>query len=62
MGMKSPDLLIAWGCSACHDIVDGRRQTEHTHESVLLMHAEGVFRTQVILSQAEVIRYGRPLR
>ena len=30
MGLKSPDLLGAWACSACHDEVDGR-----THKSGL---------------------------
>ena len=25
MGMKHPDLLGAWCCSDCHDVVDGRR-------------------------------------
>ena len=30
MGMKSPDLLGAWACSACHDECDSR-----THKSGL---------------------------
>ncbi|NHQ93328.1 DUF1364 domain-containing protein [Janthinobacterium lividum] len=26
MGMKAPDTAAAFGCSACHDVLDGRRQ------------------------------------
>jgi len=25
MGMKSHDLIATWGCSNCHDAIDGRR-------------------------------------
>jgi len=25
MGQKSPDWFAVYGCSACHDIIDGRR-------------------------------------
>jgi hypothetical protein len=46
MGLKSPDVLGAFGCSDCHDAVDGRSQTEHTRDELQLMHAHGVFRTQ----------------
>lgn len=48
-GLKSPDILIAFGCHACHDVVDGRIRTNYSRDEVRLMHAEGVFRTQVIL-------------
>lgn len=26
MGMKPPDLVGVWACSACHDVIDGRRK------------------------------------
>src|SRR5450830_438699 len=26
MGLKAPDIAAAFGCSACHDVLDGRRQ------------------------------------
>lgn len=46
MGMKSPDLIGAWGCASCHDKVDragrGDLQTQ-------LDFARAVFRTQAIL-------------
>lgn len=47
--LKSPDLMAAFGCSSCHDIVDLRVRSRFTHEEVRLMHAEGVMRTQYIL-------------
>ena len=28
MGMKSPDILGAWACSACHDAIDRRAHTD----------------------------------
>lgn len=44
MGMKSPDLIGAWGCSACHQVVD-KDKSDH----VQLAFCRGVFRTQVWL-------------
>lgn len=41
MGMKVPDIFMAWGCSACHSYVD----THHDSETQL-MFADGVQRTQ----------------
>lgn len=41
MGLKSPDWLLAFGCSACHAYVD----THHDDETQLAF-AHGVFRTQ----------------
>jgi hypothetical protein len=50
MGMKAPDLLGAWCCSACHDLVDKRRfEKDIDFTFVRLAHALGVFRTQAIL-------------
>ncbi|ECF1703336.1 DUF1364 domain-containing protein [Salmonella enterica subsp. enterica] len=46
--IKPHDMQAAIACSACHDAVDGRTRTEYEHESLLLMHAEGVLRTQEI--------------
>ena len=50
MGLKSPDLIGAWCCSACHDVVDKRRFVKDLDSGfVRLAHALGVFRTQAIL-------------
>ena len=48
-GQKAPDYLGAIACSSCHDLVDGRVNTDlwGRHER-LVMFYEGVFRTQVL--------------
>lgn len=45
MGLKSPDILGAWACSACHDAVDRRNHTDLERDYVRLMHLEGMART-----------------
>ena len=49
MGLKPDDSIAAWGCSACHALVDSRteRPDDVTYAEVRLMHAEGVMRTQM---------------
>lgn len=47
--MKPDDTQGAWSCSNCHDAIDSRTKTEYDRETLRLYHAEGVFRTQVIL-------------
>ena len=49
MGRKQSDLHGAWGCSACHDVVDGRAKADYPRELLKLWHLEGVIRTQQIL-------------
>lgn len=53
VGMKPDDLLGAWACSRCHDVVDGRepRPIEFSREDIRLMHAEGILRTLVVLKK-----------
>ena len=45
MGMKAPDILGAWACSACHDAVDRRNHTDLDRDYVRLLHLEGMART-----------------
>ena len=46
MGMKSPDLIGAWACSACHDELDGRtRKSGLTRDELRLAHYDGMART-----------------
>ena len=46
MGMKSPDLLGAWACSACHDEIDGRtHKSGLSHDELRLAHYDGMART-----------------
>ena len=53
MGQKVPDIFGAWGCSACHDAVDGR--TYKIDLMILALFSDGVFRTQKILLGEEKI-------
>ncbi|OFJ47125.1 hypothetical protein BA896_022115 [Janthinobacterium lividum] len=44
MGLKSPDTAAAFGCSECHDVLDGRRQRQTELSMVSL---EAAFRSAV---------------
>ena len=46
MGLKVPDLIAAYGCSACHDAVDRRTHLELDRDHVRMAHLHGVLRTQ----------------
>jgi Putative nuclease YbcO len=46
MGIKAPDILGAFGCHACHSIVDGQRKSTYTKEQRDLMLLQGMARTQ----------------
>lgn len=49
VGHKPPDIMGAWACAHCHDVVDGRKKTEHDRDVVRLAHAEGCLRTVAAL-------------
>jgi hypothetical protein len=51
MGVKAPDFLGSWACSACHAFVD-----THHDDATQLSFAEGVFRTQAALIREGVIK------
>lgn len=51
-GIKSPDVLGAWACSACHTRVD----SDHSPEVQLAFH-EGIFRTQAELHRLGILRW-----
>ena len=55
MGLKNFDMLGAFGCSDCHDVVDGRRGQEFSRSQRLLYLAEGVMRTQAYLIEHGII-------
>lgn len=48
MGMKSNDIHGAFGCSCCHDVIDGRVNAYYDRDFLKLAHMEGVIRTQAI--------------
>lgn len=55
VGSKPNDLQGAWACSACHDVIDGRRQFIG-HEEARHLHAEGVMRTQDLLVREGLVK------
>jgi hypothetical protein len=55
VGIKPPDLLAAWACSACHDYIDGRGGRVDK-DRARLWHAEGVLRTIVALIKLGKVR------
>ena len=55
IGMKSPDLLGAWACSACHDAIDRRAHTDLDRDYVRLLHLEGMARTIAQLNREGLI-------
>jgi len=54
--MKSDDIHGAYCCSACHDVIDGRAQSEYPAPVIKLWFFEGVFRTQLRLIDKGLIR------
>lgn len=55
MGAKSHDFHGAHGCSACHDVVDGRTISDHPRELIKLWFLEAILRTQEALIKEEVV-------
>lgn len=54
MGIKAPDLIGAWACSACHAAIDRQTHTNLDRDYVRLAHLEGMARTI-----NELIRLGK---
>lgn len=46
-GQKANDMLGAYACSDCHDVIDGRQRSNYTSRELKLMHYEGCFETQL---------------
>ncbi len=55
MGKKRHDIHAALGCWRCHQVVDGREQTEYSADEIRLMFLEAVIRTQEIWLQEGLI-------
>lgn len=56
MGLKSPDALGTYACSACHDAIDGRTKPKHLeqHEIKIAFH-EGHQRSFIKLMQKGLV-------
>lgn len=48
MGMKPDDTEASFCCSACHDAIDGRMNTNYSPLELKLMAKEGAERTRAI--------------
>ena len=55
MGLKADDLLGAWACSSCHDVIDRRSHTDLDRDHVRLDHLEGMVRTIAQLRKEELV-------
>ena len=56
MGIKSADILGAYCCSACHDVIDGRIKSHYPKTTIENAFYEGIFRTQLILIEKGLIK------
>jgi hypothetical protein len=56
MGGKSSDLFGAYGCSSCHDCVDGRVTIGIDLLEIIIYFYEGIFRTQQILINKGLVK------
>ena len=57
MGLKAPDTRAAYGCSSCHDVVDGRapRPDWLTEEDVIERFEIAIEKTQAILKRKGLV-------
>ena len=49
VALKAHDSQGAYCCSNCHAVLDGHQYSEYSQQELLLMHYEGILRTQLIL-------------
>lgn len=58
MGLKAPDERACYGCSACHDVLDGRRPRPAwlTYEELIELFERGVERTHAILKKRGLMK------
>lgn len=57
MGLKAPDTAAAFGCSSCHDLLDGRMPMPegYSRELMLAQFEAGVEHTHRILRRMELL-------
>jgi hypothetical protein len=61
MGLKNHDVLAAFGCSTCHELVDGQRQGGLSRSQRQVLLCEGVMRTQAYLLERGILQVHDPL-
>lgn len=55
MGRKSDDFFAVYGCSICHDIIDGRSPTLIDNDEILQCQLRALYRTWAIMVREELI-------
>lgn len=57
IGLKAPDTAAAFGCSACHDVLDGRapRPEGFSRELMIAQFKDGVEQTHRILKRVGLL-------
>lgn len=56
MGLKASDLFGFYGCSECHNVLDGRTKSEYNKEELDLLAYHALIRTQMILINKGLIK------
>ena len=57
VSIKSPDWWGAYCCSACHDIIDGRRQVHNiSREEIYRCHMRGVYLTNKLMRELGLVK------
>ncbi|MFZ6813565.1 nuclease domain-containing protein [Undibacterium sp. Rencai35W] len=56
-GLKAPDTAAAFGCSACHDMLDGRckRPDDFSYELMIALFKDAVVHTHRILRRMGIL-------
>ena len=49
-GLKAPDYCGAFGCSPCHDVVDGRQKSDFTADERRLLLLDAMVRSQTYMA------------
>ena len=58
VGGKGFDIAASFCCFQCHDVIDGRVQTDlYTKDDLMLAHLQGVMRTQSIWIKAGLLKW-----
>ena len=57
MALKSKDFFAVYGCSSCHDVIDGRTKTDLSKEEILRCQLRALERTWERMIEAGLISY-----
>ena len=55
--LKPPDIVGVWGCWACHDVIDGRQQSDFKPEELDAMVLRALCEQLVIYSKTKVLKW-----